>query len=92
MCLQVKSIYPRKERKERENTLPLPTLFRALDKMADEQAELALSRSLKNARGVIVVHLMLYQLKFYKTLVLIKRENCYKFLMFYFEINNFSFV
>ena len=46
----------RKERKERENTLPLPTLFRALDKMADEQAELALSRSLKNARGAIVVH------------------------------------
>ena len=33
MCLQDKSIYPGKERKERENTLPLPTLLRALNKM-----------------------------------------------------------
>ena len=36
----------RKELKERENTLPLPTLLRAFNKMDDLQAELALFRSL----------------------------------------------
>ena len=33
MRLPAESIYPRKERKERENTLPLPTLLRAFNQM-----------------------------------------------------------
>ena len=64
--------------------------MRALNKM-DVAGKPALSRSLKNARGAIVVHLMLYQLKFYKTLVLIKREKLLQILNVLLRIYQFFF-
>ena len=46
-----------KERKERENTLPLPTLLRAFNQMDVASRACTLSLA-KNARGAIVVRLM----------------------------------
>ena len=58
----------RKERKERENTLLLPTLLRAcIEWML--QAELALSRSLKNARGAKDVRFSIVLLQIYSNLI-----------------------